>query len=265
MYGSDEPIYQSSMESNDMDEEKAIQEDQYEYPYHYLPRDEDGQFSQLQYWSWGMHYLGGMRVVLGQLEPWSFDSLIDVGCGDGRFLRELATERPSVDALGIDYSERSIAMARGMNPDLDYEVVDLVSEDLDRTCDVATAVEVFEHIQPDDLPAFVDAIVGLLADDGRLVLTVPHENKPVQDKHYQHFSSSDLEKLLTPHFDRVEFVPFDRQSKLFTALELSLGGRGNHFVVNSPPIVNTLWRLYKRRYLYAPSESGCRRIAAVCR
>jgi 2-polyprenyl-3-methyl-5-hydroxy-6-metoxy-1,4-benzoquinol methylase len=252
------------MNDPDLPAEQRIQEAQYDYPYHYIPRIEDGHFSQLQYWSWGMHYLGGMRVVLDQLEPWSFDSLIDVGCGDGRFLRELATERPSVDALGIDYSERSIAMARGMNPDLDYEVVDLLSDEVGREFDIATAVEVLEHIPPDDLPAFVSRIADLLTDDGRVVLTVPHENKPLQDKHYQHFSAADLESLLMPQFETVEFVPFDKRSKVFTALELALGGRGRHFVVNSPPVVDTLWKLYQRRYLYADSESNCRRIAAVC-
>lgn len=249
---------------SDLPAEQRIQEAQYDYPYHYIPRVEDGHFSQLQYWSWGMHYLGGMRVVIDQLEPWSFNSLIDVGCGDGRFLREIAAERPSVDSLGIDYSERSIAMARGMSPDIDYEVVDLLSEEVEREFDVATAVEVLEHIKPDDLPAFISRIADLLNGGGRFVLTVPHENKPVQDKHYQHFSAADLESLLKPHFETVEFVPFDKQSKVLTAFELALGGRGRHFVVNSPPIVDTLWKLYRRRYLYADSESNCRRIAAVC-
>lgn len=72
------------------DDEQQIQEDQYDYPYHYIPRVENGQFSQSQYWSWGMHYLGGIQLILEQIDSYSFDSLIDVGCGDGRFLRELA-------------------------------------------------------------------------------------------------------------------------------------------------------------------------------
>jgi 2-polyprenyl-3-methyl-5-hydroxy-6-metoxy-1,4-benzoquinol methylase len=246
------------------DKEQRIQERQYEYPYHYLPRLEDGRFTQTQYWSWGMHYLGGMRVVLDQLAEWSFDSLVDVGCGDGRFLRELAENYPEVTALGVDYSERSIAMANGINPHLEYEVHNILEEDLDRRFDVATCIEVLEHIPPDDCAAFVAAIVDTLTDVGRLILTVPHSNKPVSDKHYQHFDSEILSELLEPHFDSVEFVPFDRQSKLFTALELAIGGRGTHVIVNSPPITNTLWKLYRRRYLYAPTEDDCRRIAAVC-
>lgn len=250
--------------TEDFDEEQQIQEQQYEYPYHYLPRIEGGNFSQMQYWSWGIHYLGGMRVVLDQLSGWTFDSLVDVSCGDGRFLRELHESHPGVDSLGVDYSERSIAMANGMNPHLSYEARNILEEDLGREFDVATCIEVLEHIPPEDCAAFVEAIAGTLADDGKLVLTVPHVNKPVSDKHYQHFDSVKLGDLLDPQFDSVEFVPFDRQSKVFTALELAVGGRGNRFVVNSPAVLNRLWGLYERRYMYADREANCRRIAAIC-
>jgi hypothetical protein len=252
------------MSPDTIDEEQHIQEAQYEHPYHYIPRIEDGQFSQTQYWSWGMHYLGGMQVVLDQLRDWSFDSLVDIGWGDGRFLRELHESYPDVTSLGVDYSDRSIAMANGLNPHLRYETRNILEENLDREYDVATCIEVLEHIPPEECTAFVEAIVETLTDNGKLVLTVPHANKPVADKHYQHFDSSSLSELLDPHFKRVEFVPFDRQSKLLTALELAVGGRGTHLIVNSPSVLNSLWKLYKRRYMYAPTESDCRRIAAVC-
>lgn len=249
---------------NEPDMENRLQQAQYEYPYHYLPRVKDGRFTQLQYWSWGMHYLGGIRVVRDCLEDFAFDSLIDVGCGDGRFLREVQKIRPDVDTLGIDYSERSIAMARGMNPDIDYEVHNLLVKEIDRRFDVVTSIEVLEHIPPRDCPTFVASMADILTDDGHLVLTVPHENKPVADKHYQHFTSEQLEDLLGKHFSSIDFIPFDRASKLFTAIELLLGGRGNHFVINSPLVTNAVWNLYKRRYLYAPSEASCRRLAAIC-
>lgn len=156
-------------------------------------------------------------------------------------------------------------MVRGMNPDLDYEAIDLLSSDFPREFDVATAIKILERIRPDDLPAFVSSITDILADDERFVLTVPDNISPAQGKQYQHFSADVFESLLEPQFETVEFVPFDKQSKVFAALELALGGRGRHFVVNSPPLVDTLWKLYQRRYLYADSESNCGRIAAVCR
>jgi SAM-dependent methyltransferase len=246
------------------DQEQELQERQYEFPYHYLPRVDDDGFTQLAYWSWGLHYLGGMQVVLDHLPDGSFDSLVDVGCGDGRFLREVTAERPDLRALGVDYSERSIGMARGMNPDLDYEVRDIVERPLGEEFDVATCIEVLEHVPPEDCEAFVAGIRDALVPGGRLVLTVPHANKPVNEKHYRHFTADDLESLLAPRFDSLEFVPFDRRSKLLSGLELLLGGRGRHFVVNSPPITGALWRLYRRRYLYAPDERRCRRLAVVC-
>lgn len=248
----------------DTDEEQLIQQAQYEYPYHYVPRVEDGRFSQLRYWSWGLHYLGGLRVVLDCLDDITYNSLIDVGCGDGRFLAELQDSEPDIEMFGIDYSERSIAMARGMNPDIEFAVRDLLKDGLNRTFDVVTSIEVLEHIPPADCPAFVEGVVDLLEENGRFLLTVPHENKPVSEKHYQHFTSDQLEELLGQHFSNLEFVPFDRASKVFTTVELALGGRGNHIVINSPIVTNAVWNLYKWRYLYAPTESSCRRLAVVC-
>lgn len=244
--------------------EDRIQEEQYDYPYHYLPRVEDGRFTQTRYWSWGMHYLGGMRVVENVLREMSFDSLVDVGCGDGRFLAKLSQSYPEATLLGVDYSERSIGMANGLNPHLNYRRVDITEDQLEREFEVATAIEVLEHIPPEDCPTFAESIGELLTEDGTLVLTVPHENKPVSSKHYQHFTSEQLKDLLEPHFSAIRFVPFDKQSKIFTALELAIGGRGNHFIVNTPLVTNTMWKLYKRRYMYAPTEDSCRRIAAIC-
>lgn len=247
------------------DKEKQIQEQQYEYPYHYLPRVENGRFTQTRYWSWGIHYLGGMEVVRDLLGDLSFDSLVDIGCGDGRFLSEMAQSYPEVEMLGVDYSERSIGIANGLNPRLEYRTVNILEEEIDREFDAATAIEVLEHIPPENVSTFVKSAKDLLSEDGTLILTVPHENKNVSDKHYQHFTSEQLGELLSPHFGDVSFVPFDRQSKIFTALELAMGGRGNHYVINTPLVTNSLWKLYKRRYLYAPREDSCRRIAAVCK
>lgn len=251
------------MNEPDADPEARLQEEQYAYPYHYLPRVEDGRFTQVRYWSWGLHYLGGIQVVLDQLEGLAFDSLLDVGCGDGRFLRELHRRFPEVEALGIDYSTRSIALANGMNPELTFEVRDLLEEPLNASYDVVTAVEVLEHIEPERCGPFVEAMRDALADDGRLVLTVPHANKPVSEKHYRHFDGDALQDLLKPNFAKVELIPFDRRSLVLEGIKALLGWRGEHFIVNSPFILNRVRRFYEERCLYAATESDCRRIAAV--
>ncbi|MBC8252913.1 MAG: anion permease, partial [Ardenticatenia bacterium] len=86
------------------DPHHVLQDREYAYPYHYIPTWENGQFSQVQYWSWGYRYLGGIQVVLDQLRKLSFETLVDIGCGDGRFLREAKARFPEARMLGVDYS-----------------------------------------------------------------------------------------------------------------------------------------------------------------
>ena len=83
---------------------QQAQEDQYSFPYHYLPSWSAKGLILARYWPWGYRYLGGLMLVLDQLQPYRFASLIDIGCGDGRFLREAAKVYPDAHLLGVDYS-----------------------------------------------------------------------------------------------------------------------------------------------------------------
>jgi 2-polyprenyl-3-methyl-5-hydroxy-6-metoxy-1,4-benzoquinol methylase len=248
-----------------MKEEQNIQEAQYSYPYHYIPNWGDNAFSQTQHWSWGFRYLGGMKVVLDQLSEISFDSLVDVGCGDGRFLREVKKRHPAKEVLGIDYSERAINLAQAMNPNLRYERRDIITKPLNRTFDVATLIEVVEHIRPDQVQQFIRQVHAALRPGGRLVLTVPHVNMPVQDKHFQHFDSEALRNLLTPLFEELKFIPFDSRSKLLKVAQLFMGGQGNHFVLTNTMLSRAFLRMYFDKFLYEVTESDCGRIAVTGR
>ncbi|WEL16675.1 SAM-dependent methyltransferase [Halorhabdus sp. SVX81] len=189
---------------------------------------------------------------------------MDVGCGDGRFLRELGSEYPDVTATGIDYSKRAIDMAKALNPGLDFRCVDLRSDEVNMSYNVVTLIEVLEHIPPDDIDSFLDAITDIQDPTGRTIITVPHENKPVQDKHFQHFSGAGLRDLLTPHFERIDLVPFDDiESRGLKLARKLIGGRGSNVVVTNDWINQRFFDLYLDRYLYVP-EAKCGRIAAVC-
>lgn len=50
-------------------------------------------------------------------------NVLDIGCGTGRTTRFLASH--TSDIIGIDYSERMIAAASKLNPDIDYRVCDV--------------------------------------------------------------------------------------------------------------------------------------------
>jgi 2-polyprenyl-3-methyl-5-hydroxy-6-metoxy-1,4-benzoquinol methylase len=68
--------------------------EEYIFPYHYIPRFEPGVFTQNMNINWGFEYLSSMEFLFGLLNDIPFKSLIDVGCGDGRFCSEAARRFP---------------------------------------------------------------------------------------------------------------------------------------------------------------------------
>lgn len=251
---------------NPADRQTQAQEAEYALPYHYLPEVRGHKFSSTRHWDWGFRYLGGMQVALDQLGQARFDSLIDIGCGDGRFLREVKSRYPGKTLLGIDASERAIRLAQALNPELAYRALDIVRDGLDQTYDAATLIEVIEHIPPPELPAFLDAVARTIKPGGLLVLTVPHRNKPLIEKHYQHFTGELLRTLLAPRFDVLKVLPFDpspRTPLAWLTLRL-LAGKGRWFLFTQQRILYRCYQRYRRRYLYANDESRCERIAVVC-
>ena len=99
------------------DEPGALQDAQYRFPYHYLPRIEGGRFRFHEVLDWGHEYLSYMTHVADVLERIDWESVLDVGCGDGRLPSLLTARFPEKRIVGLDYSERAIALASAMVPD----------------------------------------------------------------------------------------------------------------------------------------------------
>jgi ubiquinone/menaquinone biosynthesis C-methylase UbiE len=92
------------------------------------------------------------RIIKKMIRPLDFKSVLDVGCGQGSFLKELQTEFPNIRAHGIDISRTAVELARKRMPDGQFYVVDITETFLDDICDLVVCSEVLEHI-PDDLLA----------------------------------------------------------------------------------------------------------------
>jgi cyclopropane fatty-acyl-phospholipid synthase-like methyltransferase len=247
-----------------LDREQQYQEAHYEFPYHYIPMWTDNRFSQVRYWTSGLGYIGRIKFVFDQLEKRSFDSLIDIGCGDGRFLGEVAKRYRQVRLLGVDYSQRAIKLAEAMNPDLDYKTIDIVKETLVDRFEVATVIEVLEHIPPEQTDRFLRGVANTLREHGRLILTVPHANRKVANRHYQHFDSDRLREVLEPYFRDIDFILLQPASRVMGVIARLIGGKGNHFIITNPRLLFWIYRLYIRRYLYTDDEQKCGGIAAIC-
>ncbi len=96
---------------------QQLQEAQYQFPYHYLPQYDGGLARPSRHFGWGLHYIGRVHLVVERLRAVGFDSLLDVGCGDGRLINLLSRlEFPQAEYFGVDLSPQAIQLAQALNP-----------------------------------------------------------------------------------------------------------------------------------------------------
>ena len=112
-------------------------------------------------------------LLLAEAKPG--DRVLDLGCGDGRFSRELASAGASV--VGVDVAEAALARARGGQPGLDFRLapVDGPLPLEDNSFDLVWASEVIEHVA--DTARWLSEVRRVLVPGGRLVLTTPSHGR----------------------------------------------------------------------------------------
>ncbi len=133
--------------------------------------------------------------------------ILDVGCGDGKFLWALETSR--WDRTGVEYSRDTVELVRSRLPDLNLIAGDIYAPPLAAASfDVITFWHVLEH-----LPAprrVIARAAALLQEGGWLVVSLPNldslqaalfrrhwyafDDVP---RHLYHFSRAALDRLLT--------------------------------------------------------------------
>ena len=122
--------------------------------------------------------------VMEVLKENGASTVVDLGCGEGRLLRELIKQQWLTRAGGMDVSSRALQIARDkLHVDrLPSRVADKLSifqgslmyrDKRLREYDAATAVEVVEHLDPPRLAAFERVILGE-AKPRLLIVTTPN-------------------------------------------------------------------------------------------
>lgn len=241
-----------------MTKEQQEQDIEYSFPYHYVSKFKDG-FTQNYNWGWGKQYVSAIEFILEEMEKdkENINSIVDVGCGDGRLTKELSECFVDKDVVGIDYSTKAINLAKALNPNVKYENKDIVNDNIEKTYDAMTLIEVFEHIPLELCDDFARATAGLLNEGGVMYLTVPHQNKPVSYKHFQHFCYESLVKYFEKDFtvEKVEYI--QKHDKLLTLFNMFMFNK--IWIINSGFLNNMLYKFYKKRYFFA-QENNCGRI-----
>ena len=57
-----------------------------------------------------------------------------------------------------------------------------------------TAIEVLEHIPPQEVSSFIKNLVERTSIGGHVILSVPTTVKPLTEKHYRHYTFDSLHK-----------------------------------------------------------------------
>ena len=234
-----------------------VQASQYVFPYHYLPAvDESGAVSLHKDLSWGLDYLTYMSFVANYItDVLKANSLLDVGCGDGRLLSMLLGKVPKL--TGVDLAEQAVLFARAFNPHLTIHLKDV--SDIPGKFDVLTLIEVMEHIPDDGYPDFVNRVAEKLEQDGRLLVSVPTTNTPLNKKHYRHYDLALLSEQLSSRFCIEDFWYLTKQGLRYSILSRLLKNR--LMIVTPKPWRRLIWRLYKNNCYTADENNGLHLVA----
>jgi 2-polyprenyl-3-methyl-5-hydroxy-6-metoxy-1,4-benzoquinol methylase len=230
--------------------QQKVQESRYSFPYHHTIEYSGNGIALFRRWSWALSYLGRIELVITSLRLLDFDSLLDVGCGDGKLIQILSGIYGHKKFCGIDYSEIAIKWAKLFctSPNVEFITADIISGFKENGYyDVLTLIDVIEHIPPDELDCFLSAVMKHLKSKGVLICTVPSVNLPVSRKHYQHFSPESLSGYLkNAGFRIVQIEMIDGNTKPFKLITNLCFSK---YWVIGPALQNALFGLYKRWYL----------------
>jgi SAM-dependent methyltransferase len=105
-------------------------------------------------------------------------TVVEIGCGPGAMLADVAAARPDASFLGLDVEPEMVAHAQRAHSGagLSFAVADVGRDRLPVSCDLVLAVDVLHHVH--DPAAFLRGVVPQLEPAGRVLAIEPNRLHP---------------------------------------------------------------------------------------
>jgi SAM-dependent methyltransferase len=196
-------------------------------------------------WVPPLRYLLRRNRVLKLLGPLPTGRLLEVGCGSGALLHELA--KSAHEAVGIETSAPALQMAKEIARlrGGEQKLVDSPSADWQGHFDLICAFDVLEHIEHDEIA--LDKWLAWLRPGGRLCISVPAHSArwgagDVWAGHYRRYERTGLTELLQAK--RMQIEHFECYGFPLANLTEVMGNRAYRRL------------LRQREHAYSPEESS---------
>ena len=233
-----------------------IQENQYAFPYHYIPDVINDAIITNRIIRKPMVYISYITHVRDELIKSGAQSVLDVGCGDGRMLFELEKKDPDRNYVGIDISDRALHFARGFTKHSNFEVFNIIDKPYPSLVDACTYIETIEHIEPEKIKQMIANIATSLKPGGTMYLTTPTTNLPTPKKHFQHFTKESIEEYIGEHFTISDVRYINVESRLARFLNYLLLNR--LFILSFGPLRKKIFGTYMKYCFIGTEKTGSR-------
>lgn len=231
-----------------------IQENQYHFPYHYIPHlDEHQNVVNHRSLNWGFKYFTYLLRIKAIVEELKASSILDVGCGEGRFLGLLSNNIEK--KVGIDLAERPIQFAKAFHPEINFHVKDAL--EINEEFDVVTAIEVLEHVPDENITNFFRTLEERTRKNGHLIISIPTVVVPVSTKHYRHYNIELFKQQLKKSGANltIQKVEYAYKSSRFLKLYSKLT-QNKLWIIEIKPLRNFVWKLVQSKYSKANENNG---------
>ncbi|HWF76490.1 MAG TPA: methyltransferase domain-containing protein [Caulobacteraceae bacterium] len=113
--------------------------------------------------------------TIAEWSPLRPKRVLEIGCGIGATSWRMARAWPEAEVIGADISRMSVEVAQACfrRPNLRYVAGAIEAGSLPGKFDLVVLMDVYEHIPPAERPALHGFVRAALADEARVIMTVP--------------------------------------------------------------------------------------------